>query len=111
MSPPPAIRKCFDAVARITEVYTTSLFFSRNDKQEYDGSPYDTFLEKNDLPRRVAPGQEPAYYARVLHSMITNLTHTKFVSPADNCYRLLNSITGSTRLELEGMKIFFARMR
>ncbi|MDB6031879.1 MAG: hypothetical protein JWM16_2217 [Verrucomicrobiales bacterium] len=102
-------REVLDAVARMTEVYTTSLFFSRNDKQEYDGSPYDTFLGKNDLPRRVAPGQEPAYYARILHSMVTNLTNTRFVSPADNCYRLLKLDFRFNKLELEGMKIFFAR--
>lgn len=97
------------AVSKMIDVYTASLFFSRDDSQQYDGSPYDLFLEKNSLPRRVAPGQEPAYYARLLHSTATNLSPVKYVSPADKCYRLLKLDFRFNKLELEGMKIFFNR--
>ena len=46
-----------DAVARLVEAYMNSLFFSRDETGEYDGSPYDFFLEKNRLPRRPENGQ------------------------------------------------------
>jgi cytochrome c peroxidase len=98
-----------DGVAKVMDAYMTSLFFSRNHQVEYDGSPYDTFLEKNELPRKVVFGQEAAYYSRNILSVVTNIPVVRFVSPADNCFRLLKQDFRFNKEELEGMKIFFTR--
>ncbi|HUR45765.1 MAG TPA: hypothetical protein VMZ27_07830 [Candidatus Saccharimonadales bacterium] len=99
----------FGALAKALDAYMTSLFFSRNSQVEYDGSPYDVFLEKNEVPRKIVFGQEPSYYSRNVLSVVTNIPAIRFVSPADNCYRLLKMEFRFNKAELEGMKIFFTR--
>lgn len=103
----------FDAVARLISAYLDSLFFSRDENAEYDGSPYDAFLETNLVPRRVEWGEAPAYYNRSLLSMVENLREPIFIRPDTNRFRF-KTLTQEFRfgpLELQGMKVFFTQAR
>ena len=97
------------AVAKALEAYMDSLYFSRDETVQYDGSPYDSFLKKNDLPRKEDDGQSLLYYSRNLLSLATRLREPRFVSPADNCFKLIKQDFRFGARELEGLKIFFGR--
>lgn len=106
----------FDAVARLIAGYTDSLFFSRDERWEYDGSPYDAFLETNRLPRLPDPGQTETYYNRQLLNLTGNLRPPVFISgtngvvpPAPGRFKTLRQEFRFGTQELAGMKIFFSR--
>ena len=48
----------------------------------YKGSPYDAFLEANQLPRAPANGESPPEYSRRLHTAIAALRAPRFVDDA-----------------------------
>ena len=96
-----------DAVARLVEAYMNSLFFSRDETGEYDGSPYDFFLEKNLLPRRPENGQSALYYSRHLATLIEDLRSPKFVTPRDGRFRIVKQEFRFGPEELAGFKLFF----
>jgi len=105
-----------DAVARLVTAYMDSLFFSRDESWEYDSSPYDAFLETNQLPRKADPGQSELYYSRHLLDVVNNLKAPVFVSgsngvapPAPGRFKTLNQPFSFGPQELAGMKIFFTR--
>lgn len=98
-----------DAMARAIEAYMRSLRYSRDERFEYDSSPYDVFLEKNKLPRRPTPGQSTRYYIRYLMTMLDDIKEPRFVTPADKCFKMLKQDFRFGPRELAGMKIFFAR--
>jgi len=106
----------FHAVARLITAYMDSLFFSRDEAWEYDSSPYDAFLETNQLPRKADPGQSENYYARNLIDWAKSLKTPVFVSgsngvapPAPGRFKTLNQEFRFGPVELAGMKIFFTR--
>jgi cytochrome c peroxidase len=111
-------QQVLDAVARLISLYTDSLFFSRDERNEYDSSPYDCFLETNTIPRRPDPGMSLTYYNRNVHDYVASIKDPIYVTPT-NGYRFpLNGRfkTLSQRFafgpqELLGMKIFFAQAR
>lgn len=107
-----------DAVARLIGVYTDSLFFSHDERGEYDSSPYDCFLETNQLPRKPDPGQTTLYYNRNLLDVLTGPAPHVFVTPTNGFKFPLNgrfkTLTQEFRFgpqELLGMKIFFTMAR
>jgi len=107
-----------DAVARLISLYTDSLIFSRDERNEYDSSPYDCFLETNTLPRRPDPGMSIAYYNRNLHDYVLALKNPVWVTPTNGFTFPLNgrfkTLTQEFRFgpqELLGMKIFFTQAR
>jgi hypothetical protein len=107
-----------NGIARVMTAYMDSLFFSRDERGEYDASPYDTFLETNQLPRKPDSGQAQLYYNRNLLSLINRLPSPDFVSPTNG---FLPPMTGRFKTltqefrfgkeELLGMKIFFTMAR
>lgn len=107
-----------DAVARLISLYTDSLLFSRDERNEYDSSPYDCFLETNTLPRRPDPGMSIAYYNRNLNDYLPALRNPVFVSPTNGFsvplvgrFKTLAQEFRFGPQELLGMKIFFAQAR
>jgi cytochrome c peroxidase len=101
------------AVARLISAYMDSLFFSRDESAEYDSSPYDAFLETNQIPRKVEWGQSPVYYNRNVLSVVQNIRDPIFIEPDTNRYRF-KTLKQDFRFgaeELRGMKIFFALAR
>jgi len=102
-----------NAVARLISAYMDSLFFSRDEAAEYDGSPYDAFLETNQIPRKVEWGQSPLYHNRNVLAEAQNLREPIFIEPGTdlrtNLFRF-KTLTQEFRFgsqELQGMKIFF----
>lgn len=111
-------QQVLDAVARLISLYTDSLLFSRDERNEYDSSPYDCFLETNTLPRRPDPGMTVTYYNRNLHNYLLALKDPVFVSPTNGFTIPLNgrfkTLTQEFKFgpqELLGMKIFFTQAR
>jgi cytochrome c peroxidase len=107
-----------DAVARLITVYMDSLFFSRDERNEYDSSPYDCFLETNQIPRKPDPGQSSLYYNRNLLDLVNGPAPHIFVSPTNGFTFPLNGRFKTFRQEfrfgpdeLLGMKIFFTMAR
>ncbi len=107
-----------DAVARLISLYTDSLRFSRDERTEYDSSPYDCFLETNTLPRRPDPGMTLSYYNRNVQDYVAVLREPVFVSPTNGFTPPLNGRFKTLeqkfvfgQVELLGMKIFFAQAR
>lgn len=105
-----------NAVGRLITAYMDSLFFSRDETREYDGSPYDAFLETNRLPRRADPGQSELYYSRNLLAMVNDLKAPVFVSgtngvvpPALGRFKSLRQEFRFGTQEFVGMKIFLTR--
>lgn len=105
-----------DAVARLISLYTDSLIFGRDERTEYDSSPYDCFLETNTLPRRPDPGMSIGYYNRNLQDYIAAIKDPIFVSPTNGFTIPLNGRFKTLRQEFKfgpqellGMKIFFAQ--
>jgi cytochrome c peroxidase len=111
-------RRVLDAVARLISLYTDSLVFSRDERNEYDSSPYDCFLETNTLPRRPDPGMSITYYNRNLQDYLLALKDPIFVSPTNGFTPPLNGRFKTLKQEFRfgpeewlGMRIFFTQAR
>jgi len=107
--------EAFDAVARLVAAYMDSLQFSRDESWEYDGSPYDAFLETNRFPRRVDSGATERYYNRHLADLIQSARELVFVDgtngvapPAPGRFKTLKRAFRFGPKELAGARIFFA---
>jgi hypothetical protein len=106
------------AVARLVTVYMDSLFFSRDERSEYDASPYDTFLETNQIPRKPDPGQSQLYYNRNVLDSVEGFKRPVYVSPTNGFlwpqigrFKTLTQEFRFGTQELEGMRIFFTLAR
>lgn len=105
------------AAAALIHAYLDSLRFSTDENNQYSGSPYDVFLQKNALPP--APGESNLGYARRLLGLISGLANPAFVTPADAPPSASNGkpefqlqkgqrfVFGTS--ELQGLKVFFAQ--
>jgi hypothetical protein len=105
----------FGAVARLVTAYVDSLQFSRDESWEYDGSPYDAFLETNRFPRRVDSGGSERYYNRHLADLLQSVSKPVFVDgtngvapPAPGRFKTLKREFRFGPRELAGARIFFA---
>jgi hypothetical protein len=96
-------------VAALITSYLETLVFSQDTNGEFNGSPYDTFLIQNDLPRQPDPGETPIQYSQRLLQLINSLTNAQFVTdPADGSFTTQNQQFQFGTNELAGLKIFFA---
>ena len=107
-----------DAVVKLVGAYADSLFFSRDEGNEYDGSPYDAFIETNQIPRKPDPGQSELYYNRHVLDLAVSLKAPLFIDgtnylvpPAPGKFKTLAQPFRFGAQEWEGMKIFFALTR
>ena len=101
-------REVVGVVARLIAAYLRSLEFVRDETGAFNGSPYDTFLAKNDLPRAPAPGESAAAYSRRLRALLGRLRHPRWVTPSDGSLRLHDQPFAFGALELTGLEIFLA---
>jgi cytochrome c peroxidase len=100
-----------DAVARMVSQYMRSLVFLQDGAGNYNGSPYDAFLEKNGLPRQPRNGQAALSYARRLRRYVKRLKTPQFVTEADGVLRLHTHPFKFGPEELAGLRIFLAESR
>ena len=111
-------QQLLDAVARLVSLYTDSLIFSRDERTEYDSSPYDCFLETNTIPRRPDPGMTLSYYNRNVHDYVASIKDPVYVTPTNGYniplngrFKTLTQEFAFGPQELLGMKIFFTQAR
>jgi hypothetical protein len=96
-------------VAALITAYLETLAFSQETNGEFNGSPYDTFLIQNGLPRQPNPGETPLQYSHRLLQLVDNLANPQFVTdPADGSFSTQNQLFQFGPIELAGLKIFFA---
>lgn len=96
-------------VAALIQAYMETLVFSQDTNGQFNGSPYDTFLIKNGLPRAPGTGETPLHYSQRLLQLINNLTNLNYVSNGvDGTLMTQNQSFQFGTNELAGLKIFFA---
>lgn len=97
-----------DAVANLVTAYVESLVFQQDPDGVFFGSPYDTFLRKNGLPRAPRPGESPAAYTSRLRDLVNALPDPRFVTPANGSFQLHAQEFAFGETELAGLKIFLS---
>lgn len=96
-----------DAVVALLGAYLESRSLSRNLAGELDGSPYDAFLELNELPRTPAAGETDIEYARRLRNEVDALAAPVFVEAGgDNRFVTHDQDFAFGANELEGLRSF-----
>lgn len=103
------------AVANLIAVYTEQLVFSTDDGGAFNLSPFDTFLERNALPKTPARGESEIAYSRRLLRAIAALERQhaiQFVdgnpNTPDGAFQFHDRPFRFGPLELRGLQIFFA---
>jgi cytochrome c peroxidase len=101
------------AVARLIAAYVKSLEFA-NDDGEFEGSPFDVFLDRNHLPRRRKPWESlRGFSRRVRRHLGYERSGFQFVrgGPGGPSFTLHDQPFRFAREELEGLKIFLREPR
>lgn len=98
----------FEAVTKITAAYVENLQFSRDEEGNFNLSPYDVFLTKNNLPQKPAEDENDMQYSRRLLQIVENLQNPEFVSEQDGSFTFHDQPFVFGPMELEGMKLFFS---
>jgi hypothetical protein len=96
-------------IASLMEQYMLTLVFSQDSNGEFDGSPYDTFLIKNGLPRAPDTGETQVQYGRRLLRLVAALSNPQWVSDPDDGSFLTNAHGQDFAFgtnELIGLEIF-----
>jgi cytochrome c peroxidase len=133
-------QEIFHAVSRLIGVYTENLVFSQDEEGNFNLSPYDVFLELNNLPRQPRKWESDLSYSKRLLKTIERLEssghlyfpmghfgkHKKLrKSPSnpsiqfvernpnteDGKFQFLEQAFIFGEEELKGLKIFFAQKR
>ena len=109
-------QKILDAVANLIEAYLRNLVFSQATNGVdfvgvgtpiFNGSPYDVFLIKNNLPRLPEAGETPAQYAHRLFNLVNDLPHPQYVTnQVDGDFSTHEQAFQFGAKELAGLKIF-----
>lgn len=103
----------FQAVAKLIAAYTEDLAFSQDENGSFNLSPYDVFLETNNLPRQPKRWQSHRSYSKKLLKKIKRLEkqgRLQFISENQNFdgdfeFHGQRFVFGEE--ELQGLKIFF----
>ena len=99
----------FDAAAKLVAAYMRALEFSKDNEGQYNGSPYDVFLTKNNLPLKPDSGESDSDYAGRLSWGIAQLTHPLYVTERDGKFDTHEQDFEFGEKELTGLQIFLAR--
>ncbi|MBL8151520.1 MAG: hypothetical protein JNN15_16465 [Blastocatellia bacterium] len=102
-------RQVLKAISKLVAAYVDSLLFVQDESGEFEGSPYDLFLNKNGLPRKPSQGETDSSYNRRLLQLINNLPSPVFVTSANANFQTHSQDFVFGSLELEGLKIFLAQ--
>ncbi|MDB6109017.1 MAG: hypothetical protein JWR69_767 [Pedosphaera sp.] len=105
-----------ETIASLIETYLKNLTFSQATNGVdfvgvgtpiFNGSPFDVFLIKNNLPQRPATNETFAQYSGRLLQMVTALPNPQFVTdPADGLFETHTQKFQFGQVELAGLKIF-----
>lgn len=95
------------AVAKLISAYVSDLGFSRNAQGEYNGSPFDRFLEMNHLPRKARKNETGAEYSQRLAMALARLKTPLLVSTKEGKFVSHQQAYQFGETELAGMKLFF----
>ena len=100
-----------NTVAKLVSAYVTQLTFQIDDKDQYNGSPYDKFLELNNLPRKPHKNESDKVYSERLLTAINKLKQPRYViaNTESNKFNSHNQAFEFGKKELNGMKLFFSR--
>ncbi len=96
----------FEDVAKLVSAYLDSLAFARDEDDVHNGSPYDAFLEKNDLPTAPASTETDVQYSQRLLRAIRLMASPKYVTASDGAFQYHNQQFVFGPLELKGLKLF-----
>lgn len=102
-------KQIVDAVARLISAYVTDLAFSRDEKDQYNASPYDEFLKINNLPRKENKGESLTAYSQRLLKAVDALENPKFVTAKTKSFASHKQKFVFSENELQGMKLFFKK--
>lgn len=95
-----------NAIARLVSVYLRQLIFAQNERGVFNGSPYDAFLRKNNLPAMPRQGESDLEYSRRLRKLLDGLPQPRFVTEADGHFEFHNQSFVFGPTELAGLKTF-----
>ena len=95
-----------NGVAKLVAAYVESLVFSQDANGDFNDSPYDVFLQKNNLPRHPDKGESNIDYARRLRGLVNALSNPQFVTSADGTFAFHNQPFAFGTQELDGLRIF-----
>jgi len=95
-----------NAVAKLVTAYMNDLSFSTDENGQYNGSPYDTFLSLNKLPRAPAKNESAAAYGQRLLHKINQLENPVFVSSTQRSFESHQQKFAFSEKALKGMQLF-----
>ncbi len=108
----------FQAVAKLIAAYTEDLAFSQDENGNFNLSPYDVFLETNNLPRQPEGWESNRSYSKRLLRKIKRLERRgllQFVTENPNTdnggFEFHTQLFMFGAEELKGLKIFFTQKR
>lgn len=93
-------------VALCMTQYFKDLQFKKDNYDRYIASPYDLWLEKNQLPRQPLAGETKLAYNQRLYSDVLALSNPTWVTPADGSFAYHANVFQFGATELAGLKIF-----
>ncbi|HEY2343317.1 MAG TPA: hypothetical protein VGH90_09825 [Chthoniobacteraceae bacterium] len=97
------------AIGNLVAAYMDSLVFSQDAQGNFNGTPYDVFLQKNHLPRHPAPGESDLAYGRRLRAAINRLKNPSFVvDGTDGTFTIHQQAFTFGSTELDGLKLFLS---
>lgn len=95
----------FSAVEKAVSAYMNDLDFQKNADGEYNGSPFDRFLLKNNFSSVPSQGENNENFTQRLRQFLANLVAPKFVDFQE--FETHKKEFGFGPRELEGAKVFF----
>ena len=98
-----------NTVAKLISAYVTDLSFSRDQQDQYNGSPYDEFLKINNLPRKENKNESLKEYSQRLLKSVEALKQPLFVKSKTKTFASHNQQFVFADIELQGMKLFFRK--
>lgn len=93
-------------MSKLMAAYMNNLTFNKNEDGHYQGSPYDIFLQKNDLPTSPAADESATDYAERLLGLVDKLKSPKFVTAQDGSFATHSQKFEFGEAELQGLKLF-----
>ena len=96
-------------VSKLISVYVTGLTFSQDEQGIYNGSPYDAFLKKNNLPRKPLMNESLASYSQRLLRAVNKIKRPDFITGKKESFKTHNQSYVFGERELNGMKLFFTK--
>ena len=100
--------KILAAIGGFVNAFLQTLHFSADSSGTFNGSPYDLFLKRNNLPSAPNPKESRLDYSRRLRVAVNALTNPIFVGPADGQFATHAVPYEFGTDELAGMKLFLA---